>query len=130
MATTIRFTEDKRHSNFRLDEFKDMRRYIMLAKGSSIDQLFLYQLVDKLDEVKDMAVGSKVYIMPSEWRCYVGSNIKEIEREWNWFETGKSWSALDEKQREHYRPQQLNAFCIKRTEKLWVVRDLDYEYKF
>lgn len=130
MATTIRFTEDKRHSNFRLDEFKDMRRYIMLAKGSSIDNSFLYKLVDELDEVKDMAVGSKVYIMPSAWMCYVGSNIKEIERRWNQFETGELWGTLGEMQREHYRPQQLNAFCIKRTEKLWVVRDIDYVYKF
>lgn len=130
MATTIKFTEEKRHMNYSLDEFQWLRRTVMRLYGYNMDSFFISSMVDKLDLVRDLKPGCSIYFVPSKYECYTDNDIESLEKWCNGFDSRKYFNYLkDEEKRENYRPMLCNAFCIKRTNKLWVLRSLDYEYK-
>lgn len=99
------------------EDFRRMRRHIMRLKNG-LDKLFTDQLVDVLDEVKEMKVGETKFVITSEWDICTAETIEvfnmTIAREEKAVRCGDFG-----KESAHYMPNDNMAFMIRRTPKTW-----------
>lgn len=126
----IILTEDKRKMNFTHDEFNRVRQFLMRMMDSSMDSFWLCSIVDEADKLKELKPGSSLYFVPSKCQCYTFLDIESLEKYCNRFEAGEILKGLDNETRDKYKPDWHNAYCVKRTEKLLVVRNVNYCYRY
>lgn len=119
--------DTKRSLRFKADEFDNLRGFIILQQvNTAIGVLGINSLMKCMDDVRELKVGETIFCIPAKVRCYWGNNLeKQNERANHWerlFKVNESF--------ENYRPNWGYSFAIKRTEKGWVYRYIDYKFKF
>ena len=119
--------DTKRSLRFKADEFNNLRGFIILQQvNTAIGVLGVNSLMRCMDDVRDLKVGETIFCIPAESRCYWGDNLEKQNDRANYWERffNEKGTCKD------YRPNWGYSFAIKRTEKGWVYRYIDYKFHF
>lgn len=120
----ITFNEQRTGSQFNFkvsDEFRRMRRYILMAENG-LEQTFTYRLADVCDDIKDLQVGESLYVISAKWDVYTAKNLERFNHVVALMDSA-SRSGLGDK----YMPNEFTAFVVKRTPKTWKLKSLNAE---
>ena len=116
--------DTKRSLRFKADEFNNLRGFIILQQmNTAVEMIGMRILMECMDAVKDMEIGETIYCVPAKSNCYWGKDLAKVNDRANYWECKKEEYA-------DYKPNWGYAFAIKRTEKGWVYRYIDYKFKF
>lgn len=83
---------------------------------------FLYRLVDAIDEIKELPVGSEIFIVCAKWDCLHEKSIQELNERVNARLSVIEKGYLDS----NYTPFR-SGFAIKRTEKGYNYKPIEAE---
>lgn len=120
----ITFNEQRTGSQFNFkvsDEFRRMRRYILMAENG-LEKTFTYRLADVCDDIKDLQVGESLYVISAKWDVYTAKNLERFNHVVALMDSA-SRSELGDK----YMPNEFTAFVVKRTPKTWKLKSLNAE---
>jgi len=119
--------DTKRSLRFKADEFSNLRGFIIIQQmNTSVGMFGMRSLMECMDAVRELKVGETIFCIPSESRCYWGNNLEDPNFRANYWER----FFKEEGKGESYRPNWGYSFAIKRTEKGWVYRHIDYKFNF
>lgn len=122
METTITGVY-KNYLKWKNDEFRSLRRFIIMQQ-SQLSAIGLGSMMDVMDEVRELNTGEILYCVPSQNEVYRRKSVEELQECGNMMDKSADRNAG----LECYRPMWSYSFCIKRTEKGWIFRFLEYCY--
>ena len=103
--------------------FRQMRFFLFTEQN--MHPGFLGRFCNVLDDIKEMPIGSTMFVITNKYECYGKSSLDELNDCSQTLEKGVKRGDLTEE----YKPDFVRAFCIKRTEKRFSFRNLDCIYK-
>ena len=119
--------DTKRSLRFKADEFNNLRGFIILQQvNTAIGVLGINSLMKCMDDVRELKVGKTIFCIPSKGGCYWGDNLEKQNERANYWER----FFKEKRSYEDNRPNWGYSFAIKRTEKGWVYRSIDYKFHF
>lgn len=112
----------KRGLRFKAEEFNNLRGFIILHNMNiAVEVIGMRFLMDCMDAVRDLKIGETIFCTPSKNNCYWSKELAKVNDRANFWEKKRN-------EYPEYAPVWSYAFAIKRTEKGWVYRDLDYKF--
>jgi hypothetical protein len=102
------------------EDFKRMRTFVLRAENY-LDKCFMHRLVDVCDDIKDMEVGTTLFVISSAWEVYTANNIHKFN------DVVGMMDRASVELGEQYQPNEFSAFMVKRTAKMWQFATLSSE---
>lgn len=116
--------DTKRSLRFKADEFNNLRGFIILQQmNTSVGPFGMRLLIEYMDCIRELNKGETLFCVPAKSACYYGQDLKKVNDRANGWER-------DKERFPDYKPNWGYAFAIKRTEKGWVYRYVDYKFQF
>ncbi|MBO5957397.1 MAG: hypothetical protein J6Q39_07575 [Bacteroidales bacterium] len=117
--------DTKRSLRFKADEFNNLRGFIILQQmNTAVEMIGMRILMECMDAVRDLEIGETIYCVPAKSTCYWGKDLAKVNERANYWERFYK----ERESCEDYRPNWSYSFAIKRTEKNWVYRYVDYKF--
>lgn len=100
--------------------FRQMRSFLFTEQA--MHPGFLGRFCNVLDDIKEMPVGSTMFVITNKYECYGKSSLDELNDCSQTLERGVKRGDLTKE----YEPDFVRAFYIKRTEKRFSFKNLDW----
>ena len=108
--------------NADINGFLNMRSYLFTEQN--MDRAFMGRFCDAMDELKEMPVGSTKFVLTSKIECYTADSLERLNKISETLEKGVQCGDLAN----DYEPIYMYVFCIKRTEKRYNYKQMDWHF--
>lgn len=107
-----------RYNNSDSKDFGNLRCFMF--RLTNLDKMWVHQLAELFDRVRELAVGEEVYFCDSRRELYVSHTLRGLEHDLNMMQR----AADKEAYMKPYAPEWENAWVIEKTDKRYILRAL------